>query len=267
MTSQRLQDPIQIINFVYETQNLTLTRPVTEPVYKVCIVAEGQAEIFPGTTGEKVEKGDIFFLLPAVPYTISSDPDFAYMYISFMGIRAGMIMEWLKITKKNYVFPGFEQLLGLWQEGMQLKSEVTDLVSEGILLCTFAAIGDRAVTEQEYMQRITSDNIMPAVKKYMDVGFADSDLSLEMIAKEFSYNKNYLSALFKKTYGMGIREYLNMVRINHSCVLMEQNGSSIEDIAYLCGYRDRMYFSKVFKQRIGVTPKEYMKNRGFGKVT
>ncbi|MBQ8758828.1 MAG: AraC family transcriptional regulator, partial [Clostridia bacterium] len=44
---------------------------------------------------------------------------------------------------------------------------------------------------------------------------------------------------------------------------------TVGEIASLCGYNDRMYFSKVFKERTGFSPKHYMmkneKNKNFSK--
>ena len=253
-------DPIQTINFVYETKNLTQSGPVTEPLYKACIVTSGRAELCLGNVNVEISKNDVFFLIPAIPYSISADADFAYMYISFMGIRANVIMERLGISRRNFVFRDYPGLLERWEEGISFKSELTDLVSEGLLIQTFASIGNRVLLAEE-QKNAPEGNIMPAVKKYLDTNFSDPEISLEKIAGEFSYNKNYISAAFKKTFGMGISEYLNIIRINNACVLMEQNYSSVEDIAYLSGYNDSLYFSKVFKKRMGVSPKQHMKKR------
>ena len=34
----------------------------------------------------------------------------------------------------------------------------------------------------------------------------------------------------------------------------------VSDIAYLCGYMDPLYFSKVFRKKMGLSPREYMQN-------
>ena len=258
---QSSPDPVQTINFVYETKNLTKNGPVTEPLHKVCIVAEGEGALCHGTVKTKISTNDVFFIMPATPYTISATDDFAYMYISFMGIRANVIMERLGINRRNFVFKDHTELAEMWAKGLGYKSELTDLISEGLLLNTFAAIGNENLLADQN-KTAPKGNIISAVKKYIDTNFSDSSLSLETISDEFSYNKNYISAAFKKTFGMGLREYLNIVRINNACVLMEQNYSSVEDIAYLCGYNDSLYFSKVFKKRMGISPKQHIKKRG-----
>ena len=56
----------------------------------------------------------------------------------------------------------------------------------------------------------------------------------------------------------GITEYLNTVRIQQACALMEQGFTSIKDIALLCGYKDPLYFSRVFKKEMKVSPREHL---------
>ena len=100
-------DPIQTINFVYETDLSTLEDTKTEAVYKVCFVTEGKAKICLGTVEKEISRDDIFFIVPAIPYKITPEGKFGYMYITFMGLRAGMIMERLGITRSNFVFEDF----------------------------------------------------------------------------------------------------------------------------------------------------------------
>ncbi|MBO7208706.1 MAG: helix-turn-helix transcriptional regulator [Clostridia bacterium] len=66
--------------------------------------------------------------------------------------------------------------------------------------------------------------------------------------------------IFKKTFNIGMSEYINTIRIQHSCTLMNQGFTSISDISNQCGYSDPQYFSKVFKKRMGMLPGEYIKS-------
>ena len=57
---------------------------------------------------------------------------------------------------------------------------------------------------------------------------------------------------------INITEYLNITRIHHACTLMEQGFTCVKDIAFLCGYKDSLYFSRVFKKEMCVSPREHM---------
>lgn len=89
----------------------------------------------------------------------------------------------------------------------------------------------------------------------------DSDLSLEAISKAIDVNPYVLSRQFKKETKQNITEYINIQRINEAVYIMENKNISITDIAYMVGFNDINYFSKVFKKLKGMTPSEYRKDK------
>jgi len=253
-------DALHTVNYVYETTKRGNAVPATYSMYKINYVVDGEASVVCGGVEKRVKKGDIFFILPSVLYTVSGNDDFKYAYISFLGIRASAVMEKLGINKRNFVFTDFRELEKVWLDGLSVANELIDLVSEGVLLYTLARIGDRCTVIASDRKASDYEERFLLIKKYIDDNFSDSNLSLDKIAPEFSYNKKYLSSAFKKHFKIGVTEYLTVVRINHACMLMDQKYTGVSDIAFLCGFDDPMYFSKVFKKRMGISPKAYMNN-------
>ena len=65
--------------------------------------------------------------------------------------------------------------------------------------------------------------------------------------------------IFKIIYGnRKANKYINTIRIQYACSLPEQGITSVKDISTMCGYSDSLYFSKVFKRKMGLSPKEYI---------
>lgn len=250
-------DIIQTLNFVQETK---IHAPVEErlAVYRVHYVTGGHGSIRCGGVEKSLCAGDVFFAFPAVPFVLDGDAEFHYMYISYIGIRANSVMERLGICSRNFVFPDFGELAPLWTRGISLNCDLLDLMSESVLLYTLAQIGERAYVPPDRTETAKSAETFLMIKKYIDEHFSDSTLSLEQIAAKFCYHKKYLSTAFKQHFKIGVAEYLNTVRINYACELMRQGYTSVTDIASLCGYRDALYFSKVFKRITGDSPKKYM---------
>lgn len=125
---------------------------------------------------------------------------------------------------------------------------------EGLLLYTFSLIGERELKAEA----VQSDIIMK-IKKYADDNFADEDISIEKISEIFSCNPKYISSAFKKKLRVPFTNYITALRVQKACTLMEQGFTSIKDIACQCGYSDPLCFPKVFKLRMGLSPKEYKK--------
>ena len=81
-------------------------------------------------------------------------------------------------------------------------------------------------------------------------------ITIESVASYFGYSKQYFCKWFKKETGVTFNRFLVAVRIHHARTYLEQ-GYLIEETSELCGFSDPSYFTKVFKQVVGVTPKSY----------
>lgn len=87
-----------------------------------------------------------------------------------------------------------------------------------------------------------------------------ADLSLNTIARNLNVNASYLSTLFKRETGNTLTEYVNEKRIQHGILLLHSTSLQIQTIASYCGIPDVNYFTKLFKKKLGKTPKEYREN-------
>lgn len=250
---------VHILNIVYETQYCGKTENKIDTCYKMAYVMDGSCEILCRGKRQSAPKGSIFFVFPSVPYTITGDEAFRFSYISYIGVQANRLMEQLRIIPTRSVFSGQEALAVLWEDAIQRSVFLPELAAQGVLYYTLSSIGSQSLGTEPQKNVATSAYKMQMVKKYIDDHFSDSTLSLESISKEFAYNKKYLSTTFKQQFKVGINEYLTTVRINHACVLMEQRYTSVKDIAYLCGFSEQLYFSRVFHKKMGVSPREHMK--------
>lgn len=244
---------INIINFVYETKAYACCETKILPVYRAALVLEGKGKMKTYSHVKNLEKGDLFFNFPSVPFSMACNEDFKYIYISYLGVRANMLADKFGINPQNCIIHDMGELEPLWKTAIQTSG--SELKSEAVLLYTLAVIGERLPGEKD--SKSTDAVIM--IKKYIDENFTSSDLNLKKISEETSYNEKYISTVFKKHFRTCISEYLTTIRIQYACTLMEQGLSSISDIALLCGYTDPLYFSKVFKKRMGMPPRNHIK--------
>lgn len=254
-------DVIQIIHFVYESSMGDLTQSRLETAYKMGLVVSGTAAINYYGKKETLAPGTLFFAFPAVPYVLESSPDFTYLYISYLGLRANMLMDRLRINPEHFVFHGFENSIPIWMDTIRTADIMPELAAESMLLLTLMKLGNtlHAGEKQDVSQTAQT---MLLVKKAIDDGFASSELSVEQLSRDFGYHRKYLSSAFKKHFKVGIQEYLTQLRVNRACLLIEQGYTCVKDIAPLCGYSDAMYFSKVFRKKMDMPPKTYIQTRG-----
>jgi len=260
-TTQKAPDVIHIIHFVYETSMGGAHHNRLETAYKLGLVASGSAAVVCNGKKELLRPGDLFFSFPAVPYTLEASPDFTYLYISFIGLRANMLLERLKINSNHFTFRNFASLLPMWIEAVQSAEVMPELAAESMLLYTLMKLANMLQPNTAGETNQTAKNML-LIKKMIDDGYASPDLAVATLARQFGYHEKYVSSSFKKYFKMGIQEYITQLRINRACVLMEQGYSCVKDIAALCGYSDALYFSKVFRSKMGMPPRAYITSRG-----
>ncbi len=67
----------------------------------------------------------------------------------------------------------------------------------------------------------------------------------------------HLRRYFQKNYRMSPKSWLVEQKLKRASILLKNSDKSISDIATSCGYRSISWFSQQFRERFGVTPKEY----------
>ena len=84
-------------------------------------------------------------------------------------------------------------------------------------------------------------------------------LTTEDIAEKFNYSPSHYTAIFKQKTGMSPIDYYIKLKIHYACQLLTQSELKIKEISDKIGYDDPYYFSRLFKQIMGKSPKEYRK--------
>lgn len=249
---------LHTINFVLETKPQIYSSLNSESVYKMHYVCSGTGILHTAGKSTPLTSGDIFFTFPGTPHCIESIDSFTYMYISFLGARGNMMIEKLTVSSQNFHFSNCNEMYDFWQKGLNTLPEISDWIAESVLLYSFHFLGNTHLSSGK--KKTAKENVALIIKKYIDDNFSQQKLSLNAISTELSYSPKYISTIFKKTFNIGIAEYLNTLRIQNACTLISQGFTSVSHIASQCGYADPQYFSKVFKQKMGVSPQKYICN-------
>ncbi len=87
-------------------------------------------------------------------------------------------------------------------------------------------------------------------------------ISLKEVADQVLLSPSYFSKLFKDEMSCNFNHFLNQVRIERSKTVLLDNTVPLVDVAFLMGFEDQSYFTKVFKKMTGVSPGKYRESRG-----
>jgi len=100
-----------------------------------------------------------------------------------------------------------------------------------------------------------ANNALYYIYKYID-----SDINIDTLSKELGVSRFHLQRLFKEQIGTNIYETIKSIRLHKaSNLLITNQGSTISEVAKLCGYSSQSSFIRVFKERFKMTPTTWRK--------
>lgn len=110
---------------------------------------------------------------------------------------------------------------------------------------------------KEYSTRQYSELVKKAVE-YIRLNI-DSPLTLHDIADSIHVNPSHLSRKFKQETGQNITDFINIKKVESAKLYLQIGQNTITDVAFIVGFNDVNYFSRVFKKVTSLTPSQYMK--------
>ncbi len=134
-----------------------------------------------------------------------------------------------------------------------------DLISSGTAASSLTAEGaeEQKAPELSPNDRKFMDKLRELMEKNMDNG----DLVVDDLVQELAVSRSVFFKKLKTLTGLAPIEFIKEMRINRAVQLIETGEYTMTQISYMVGINDPRYFSKCFKQKMGMTPTEY-RDRG-----
>ncbi|MFY0631967.1 MAG: AraC family transcriptional regulator [Flavobacteriaceae bacterium] len=116
----------------------------------------------------------------------------------------------------------------------------------------------------DYNLRKLSNSKITEIKRVIaeEKLFLNPRINLEVIAKEFDLNMNYLSSLFNENSEISFSSFLNSLRIEYSKKLLLNNNYSsytVVSIGLESGFNSKSAFYTAFRKEVAMTPSEFRK--------
>lgn len=92
---------------------------------------------------------------------------------------------------------------------------------------------------------------------FLKTNYSDPRLQITGIAAENNMTLKTLERLFRKHTGVSPAAYLAGLRLAHAAELLKKPECSVTETALRCGFSNLAYFSRVFRQKYGLSPREY----------
>lgn len=93
--------------------------------------------------------------------------------------------------------------------------------------------------------------------RFIRQNYQDKNLSVSRIADEVHLSLNYLCRMFKNATGKTVNDFIAAVRMEEACELLKDSDIKLYEVCGRVGFEDANYFSRVFKQHMGMSPSVY----------
>ncbi|HIT90935.1 MAG TPA: response regulator [Candidatus Merdenecus merdavium] len=105
----------------------------------------------------------------------------------------------------------------------------------------------------------TTKYLMEKIQEYVHKHMSEA-ITVTSLAERFGLVPPYLSRLFKEYSGYTLSQYIQKTRIDRAKELLDMDDDIlVKDVAEIVGYSEPLYFSKIFKKKVGLYPSEYRK--------
>ncbi len=285
---------IRYVNFrTFKEETFIPERKIYDHEFIYCL--SGKASFIYQDKNFNLEKGDLFYIRPGIcntmivskgysfkahcvhfDWTIPNKADdffventYLHMVMGPDGIyhpaekerfsRPNPEFEFLQhtpfITGLSYDFiaPIFRMLYLNYQG----KRESSHLMQKALFLQIIAHICERT-QDTKLSSSLNHQKIVFEAIHYIQEYFND-DLNLPLLAEHVGLSPKYFGQIFIAQTGIDVHTYLTDIRITQVKYLLTHTDDKLDHIATTCGFNDKFYLSKVFKQKVGMTTSEYRK--------
>lgn len=205
--------------------------------------------------GERCDLINCLFLPSFLDISLSNNDDISKIF------KSREIQHRIDIPKEMYISSVYHE------NDNKIKQLLLDMQSEffrselGYLKILKSQLVQLLIYLLRYMNpqtQETTNSVMDIAINYIEKNFYKK-ITLEEISSLLHYTPQYFCSKFKLETGYSFAEYLQKVRINKSCQLLQDTNMKISEIAEAVGYSDIRYYERIFRKYINRTPLQHRK--------
>lgn len=210
----------------------------------------------------KLRAGQGFLILPGQVNTYWADEDdpWKYTWLEFDGLRVAEYIDQAGLGMSQPLYRPLTQdqgqALGDTMVYIAQNSNESALHLIGHLCLFMDGLIQSSATRRELHGGQLRDFYIQEAITFMEHNYS-RELTVEELADVCKLNRSYFSKIFKESMGCPPQEFLIRLRLSKAADLMKGTGSAIGSIAAQCGYPNQLHFSRAFRKRYGLSPREW----------
>ena len=263
---------ISTANYIKHFRSFHSKRSIYPNHFLLRLQIEGNSQSIINNQQYSIRPGDLLLVKPTdsyelhIPIDEHSPAPSADYYLCIDTDQSEWLESWWSSYEQiSLVHIGIDEIvLSYWKiliyEKRRIKdadSELLDYLARSLLLHI-----KRIVTNGEFNLSHASErserSIASRIKLYIE-SHATDPITLDDISRSVSLSVSRASQLFRETYGQSIIDYAIEVRLSTAQERILFSGSTLQDIAYQCGFANYTHFNRLFRSRFQMSPSTYKK--------
>ncbi|MDZ5781967.1 GH39 family glycosyl hydrolase [Marinococcus luteus] len=245
---------------------------------ELLFVLEGSLEIRINEKTYNLNAGDLFFINSNELHFLHSVGQSKKPHVLVLQIKSNyMKQRGINVEEQQFFLDAYhassgedvhvqrlKQLLAFILDLLINQKDSSILKIENLVLEILIILRENfAYSYQKSDEQLLEDNRLFEIMKYMNNHYANSSLSIEEIASEFSLSPQHLSRYFKLKAGTSLKTKLDTIRMEKSLFALQTTNKAVTEIALEFGFPDTKSYYRVFRKHMQMAPGEYRRKYQF----
>lgn len=231
--------------------------------YLIHYVTAGHGEYTTCGRTHALAAGDMFLARPeeTITYRADTRDPWAYCWVGFHGLDADTLISQTDFADGRLMLR-FDSdapralLMDIYES--RGSGPVDGARMTGRLYLFLAWLIENAKSEPRHKRQAGVEHVRRACA-FIAGNFA-SPITVEDVAAHVGVCRSRLYRAFEAHMDMSPTQYLVRFRMRQACLLLKKGDLSVKAVAFSVGFEDPLYFSRRFREIIGVSPSEYTNN-------
>ena len=225
---------------------------------EICIVHEGEMEMFIDGKHRTLKKGDISVALSFVPHAYKTP---LHSRSSIIFIPTHICEEFMALTENKRLVSPFisdPQIYEKFNEYFSLlqQKDINDIKYRGLMYLILGIILENVELAAD--ESPIDTELVSKILFYINENYKN-DISPAKIAEHFGYSQGHISRYFKSCCGVNLVKYIALMRLRRAVMLIHEGERNITDCILESGFSSSTTFYRTFNTEFGCSPKEYIK--------
>jgi AraC-like DNA-binding protein len=230
------------------------------PEFQIVYVSAGEGVFKSGDVSYSVNPGSVLLVLPGIKHSYHPllETGWHEYWVGFKGAYfSGLIKEGRFSPDQVFFQIGLHDsivsLFNLIFDEIKIQRPLYQIKACAAILSLIAEV----LTRDRRKEQLNSYQKTVEKAKCLMESNVFSEIDLSSIADQLGISTSRLNEIFKTYTSMTPYQYYIQIKIYKAENLLEQQDLSVKEVAHKMGFEDQYYFSRLFKNKTGVSPSEW----------